>query len=644
MADFKTERKKHRGEQNTAKGLPVNDDVIKDAAERLEEYRNAKKVIDNKATQNHEWWRMRHWPQIQNQKADAGISQQTGEPKATSAWLFNSIINKHADIMDNFPKPNVLPRQQDDVADAKSLSDIVPVILEQNGYKKVYSNAAYDLVIDGGTITGVFWDSSKNDGLGDVAIRQIDIHNMFWKPGINDIQESPEVFSVAAVDNDRLIAMYPQMEGHTGNTSATVEYLHDDAIDQEKSKMSEVVDWYYKTTKLVPVIEDPETGEMVTREKTVLHFCKFCNGQLLYASENEPGMEEGFYHHGKFPFVFRVLFPVKDTPWGFGYVDVMKNPQMYIDALDEMISKNAFMKGKPRFWVKESAGINPEDFANWEKDLLTFSGQIEDVLKPVEVPTIPAFVVNQKESKIEELKETSGNRDFSQGSTQSGVTAASAIAALQEAGSKLGRDVNRVMYQGHEEEAYLVIELIRQFYSEPRSFRIDDTAGNYQFTEYSNKNINRVEQTETGEELRRRPVFDIKVVAEKQSPFSRAAQNETMKELYGLGLFAPQNAEPALVCLDGMEFEGKDSIRQQIQQNSLFMQQFQMMQQGIMMAEATYPGLGIAQMAGLAPAPMPDSGGGKKEPGTAEERAAKTDTDTTRTTKARLAASKQAAV
>ena len=642
MADFKTERKKHRGEQKSVTGLPINEDTIKDAAQRLEEYRNAKKVIDNKATQNHEWWRMRHWPQIQSQKADAGISKQKGEPKATSAWLFNSIINKHADIMDNFPKPNVLPRQQDDVADAKSLSDIVPVILEQNGYKKVYSNAAYDLVIDGGTITGVFWDSSKNDGLGDVAIKQTDVHNMFWKPGINDIQESPEVFSVAAVDNDRLIAMYPQMEGHTGNTSATVEYLHDDAIDQEKSKMSEVVDWYYKTTKIVPVIEDPETGEMVTREKTVLHFCKFCNGQLLYASENEPGMEEGFYHHGKFPFVFRVLFPVKDTPWGFGYVDVMKNPQMYIDALDEMISKNAFMKGKPRFWVKESAGINSQDFSNWEKDLLTFSGQIDDVIKPVEVPTIPAFVVNQKESKIEELKETSGNRDFSQGSTQSGVTAASAIAALQEAGSKLGRDVNRVMYQGHEEESYLVIELIRQFYSEPRSFRIDDTAGNYQFTEYSNENLNKVEQTETGEELRRRPVFDIKVVAEKQSPFSRAAQNETMKELYGLGLFAPQNAEPALVCLDGMEFEGKDSIKQQIQQNSLLMQQFQRMQQVIMQAEMVLPG--IAAQAGLAPAPMPEESGGKKEPGTAEERAAKTDTDTTRTTKARLAASKQAAV
>ena len=83
---------------------------------------------------------------------------------------------------------------------------------------------------------------------------------------------------------------------------------------------------------------------------------------------------------------------------------------------------------------------------------------------------MPAFIVNHKTNKIDELKETSGNSDFSQGSTQSGVTAASAIAALQEAGSKLSRDMIRSYYEGFEEETYLVIELIRQFYTEPRSF------------------------------------------------------------------------------------------------------------------------------------------------------------------------------
>ena len=266
---------------------------------------------------------------------------------------------------------------------------------------------------------------------------------------------------------------------------------------------------------------------------------------------------------------------------------------------------------------------------------------------------MPAFIVNHKTNKIDELKETSGNRDFSQGSTQSGVTAASAIAALQEAGSKLSRDMIRSYYDGFEEETYLVIELIRQFYTEPRSFRIDNKSGQYEFQEYSNANMTRERTTDsadgTPQIMQRKAIFDVQVVAEKQSPFSRAAQNETIKELYNMGFFAPANAEPAIVALDAMEFEGKDAIKQQIQQNSLLMQQVQRMQQTIMQVDQMLPQLGIAVQAGLAdPAEAAQrqaavSSGGK-ESGTPEERAAKNDTDSTKVAKARTKAAQQAKV
>ena len=52
------------------------------------------------------------------------------------------------------------------------------------------------------------------------------------------------------------------------------------------------------------------------------------------------------------------------------------------------------------------------------------------------VPTMPTVALNVLEMKIDELKETSSNRDVSQGSSSGGVTAAAAIAALQEAGNK----------------------------------------------------------------------------------------------------------------------------------------------------------------------------------------------------------------
>ena len=624
------------------KGEVITSEIVKQAEARRQKYAKGKKSLDEKATANQKWWRGRHWSEIKKDNKSLEDAE-----KPTSAWLFNSIINKHADMMDNFPKPNVLPRSRDSQADAEKLAKIVPVVLEQNGYQTTYSRKAYDYISDGTAITGVFWDNTKNDGMGDVAIRQIDIHNIFWKPGIEDIQESPEVFTVAAVDNKELVKMYPQMEGKVGNDKTTVKYEADDSTDD--SSMSEVVDWYYKVAEYEDVVID-ESGTTLPRPKTILHYCKYCNGEVLYSSENE-GLENGFYQHGKFPFVFQVMFPIKDYPAGFGYIDVMKEPQKYIDVLDQLLADNAFKVGTERYFVRRSLGLNVDDFADYSKPFVEFDGNLDDALKPIDTPTIPAFVLQYQTNKIEELKETSGNRDFSQGTTSGGVTAASAIAALQEAGSKLSRDMIRAAHNAFTEECYLVIELIRQFYTEPREFRIDDGKGGYEFVDYDNANI----ATETSADgiLKSKPIFDLQVTAEKKSPFSRAAQNEMAKELYSMGLFNPDMAEPALVCLDMMDFEGKDEIKKKVQDNSILMGRVQQMVGAIQAFDAAYPQFGLAQVAGLQSemqTQMPQQNqqsrgnGNVDTEGTPEERAAKTEGEATRVANARKKTAEQTLV
>lgn len=621
------------------KGEVITSEIVKQAEARREKYAKGKKSLDEKATANQKWWRGRHWSEIKKDNKSLEDAE-----KPTSAWLFNSIINKHADMMDNFPKPNVLPRSRASQFDAEKLGKIVPVVLEQNGYQTTYSRKAYDYISDGTAITGVFWDNAKNDGMGDVAIRQIDIHNIFWKPGIEDIQESPEVFTVAAVDNEELVKMYPQMEGKVGNDKTTVKYEADDSTDD--SSMSEVVDWYYKVVEYEDVVID-ETGTTLPRPKTILHYCKYCNGEVLYSSENE-GLENGFYQHGKFPFVFQVMFPIKDYPAGFGYIDVMKEPQKYIDVLDQLLADNAFKVGKERFFVRRSLGLNVDDFADYSKPFVEFDGNLDDALKPIEIPTIPAFVLQYQTNKIEELKETSGNRDFSQGTTSGGVTAASAIAALQEAGSKLSRDMIRAAHNAFTEECYLVIELIRQFYTEPREFRIDDGKGGYEFVDYDNANI--AAETSADGILKSKPIFDLQVTAEKKSPFSRAAQNEMAKELYSMGLFNPDMAEPALVCLDMMDFEGKDEIKKKVQDNSILIGRVQQMVGAIQAFDAAYPQFGLAQVAGLQSemqTQMPQQNkqsrgnGDVDTEGTPEERAAKNEGEATMVANARKKAAEQ---
>ena len=618
----------------------ITSEIVKQAEARREKYAKGKKSLDEKATANQKWWRGRHWSEIKKDNKSLEDAE-----KPTSAWLFNSIINKHADMMDNFPKPNVLPRSRDSQFDAEKLGKIIPVVLEQNGYQTTYSRKAYDYISDGTAITGVFWDNTKNDGMGDVAIRQIDIHNIFWKPGIEDIQESPEVFTVAAVDNKELVKMYPQMEGKVGNDKTTVKYEADDSTDD--SSMSEVVDWYYKVVEYEDVVID-ESGTTLPRPKTILHYCKYCNGEVLYSSENE-GLENGFYQHGKFPFVFQVMFPIKDYPAGFGYIDVMKEPQKYIDVLDQLLADNAFKVGTERYFVRRSLGLNVDDFADYSKPFVEFDGNLDDALKPIDTPTIPAFVLQYQTNKIEELKETSGNRDFSQGTTSGGVTAASAIAALQEAGSKLSRDMIRAAHNAFTEECYLVIELIRQFYTEPREFRIDDGKGGYEFVDYDNANI--AAETSADGILKSKPIFDLQVTAEKKSPFSRAAQNEMAKELYSMGLFNPDMAEPALVCLDMMDFEGKDEIKKKVQDNSILIGRVQQMVGAIQAFDAAYPQFGLAQVAGLqSEMQMPQQNqqsrgnGDVDTKGTPEERAAKTEGEATRVANARKKTAEQTLV
>lgn len=540
----------------------IGPEDVKKATEILKKYKQGKNNLENRIIENEQWYKMRHWEQIR-------ASKNGQDPEPASAWLFNSIANKHADAMDNFPSPNVLPREEGDREAAENLSQIIPVILERNNFEQTYSDAWWYKLKAGSAVYGVFWNPALENGLGDIDIKKIDILNLFWEPGKTDIQKSRNLFLVALVDNDILEAQYPKLKGKLGSNTVDIStYVYDDTVDT--SNKSAVVDWYYKRQN--------EWGG------TILHYCKFVNDEILFASENDPKKyPDGFYAHGLYPFQIDTLFPEEGTPCGFGYVDVMKDSQMYIDKLNQVILKNAILAARPRYFIKDNGSVNEKEFADISKDFVHVSGTGlgEDSLRPVDVPELPGNVLAVLQMKIDELKETSGNRDFSQGGTTSGVTAASAIAALQEAGSKLSRDMIKASYRTFQQINYLCLELIRQFYDEPRSFRILGKQGGTDFVLFDNSGIKPQKQDGAfGVDFgSRKPVFDIKITSQKASPFTRIAQNEFAKELYMAGFFNPELTDQVLPALEMMDFEGKSMVQQKVTQNGTLFKQVQVLQQ-----------------------------------------------------------------
>ena len=513
--------------------LPIGPEAVRRAQQTLQRYRAGKRNLENRILEAEQWYRLRHWECMRR--------SQKREVEPVSGWLFNAIANKHASAMDNIPAPAILPREKGDEDVAKLLGAIVPAVLEHNDFEQVYSDM-WDAKLRCGTgAYGVFWDSDAHAGLGEVAIRRIDVLSLYWEPGVGDIQNSRNLFYVQLAHKDALLERYPQLSGKLDSAVDLPKYHFDEAVDT--SDKVAVVDWYYKKS---------------FHGRTVLHYCKFVGDTVLFATENEPLYRDfGWYDHGLYPFLLDPLFRTEGTPCGFGYIDIGKSAQEYIDRGNQAIMMNLLSNARPRFFLRADGAVNREEYADMSRDFVTADGNLgADSIRPIEGKSLSDVYVRVINNKVDELKEVTGNRDISTGGAMGGVTAASAIAALQEAGSRLDRDANKASYRVFRRLVGMVIALIRQFYTAKRCFRIAGEDG-VAFLELAAGSL-----AGAGE-------FDVSVAAQKASPYSRLSQNELALQFFSAGFFRPELAGQALLCLDMMDFDRKDFVAQAIRQNAL---------------------------------------------------------------------------
>lgn len=567
---------------------------INKAIQTLVRYKSGKAALESRLVEVEQWWKIRHWEWMQEKGAKNDI-------KTASAWLFNTVMSKHADGIQSIPEANILPREEMDKPTAKMLSAIIPCVLEQNEFEKVYSDYLWQKLKGGTGAYGVFWDKSKHNGLGDIAVRKVNLLRLFWEPGIDDIQNSRNVFHVELVDTELLKQQYPQLESEATSSGviALRKFITEDNT-QDNSDKTAVVDWYYKAY---------ENG------KQVLHYCKFVNDIVLYSTEDTPELaQRGLYDHGEYPFILDPLFPVEGSPCGFGYIDVCKNAQEQIDIINQAIIKSALINATPRYFFRSDGSVNEDEFLDFTRPIVHVTGTLgADSLIPITSPGLDANSIAVVNNKIGEMKETSGNTDSSNGISQNSSQAASAIAALQEASGKTSRASTLSAYRAFCRVVNQIIELIRQFYDVPRQFRITGEMGQEQYVSFDNRMmVPQAQGTDFGIEMGlRMPVFDVKISAQTKSVYSKNSQNELAMTLYNLGIFNPQMADQALMLLDLMDFDGKDELMQKVSQNGTLLQQMAMYQQiALQLAQQQDPAL-AEQIANnvMAGAGVPQGGG-----------------------------------
>lgn len=560
----------------------IGPEQLKVFTKTLEEYKAGKSRTEQRILASENWWKLRN----SIEEAKETSQGKDGGFKSVSGWLHNVIVSKHADAMEAYPEPNILPRESGDRGEAQKLSAIVPCILEQNSFECTYSNVMWQKLKTGTGVYKIAWDTGKLNGLGDISVEKVNLLNIYWEPGITDIQRSRYFFHTELYDKDILEQMYPELKGRLkGQTFMSTKFLYDDTVKTE-NKHTVIEVYYHKNVN----------------GKQTVQYCKYVNDIVLYATENDPELaERGLYDHGKFPYVFDSLFPIEGSPCGYGFVDICRNPQMEIDLLKTSFVKNAMVGSTPRYFNRVEGGINVDQFLDLSNPIVDVSGSLsEDYVRQINFSPLNDVYVGVLDRTIQELRETSGNTETSTGNISSGVTAASAIAALQEASGKGSRDSTQAAYRAYALIVEMCIELIRQFYDMPRQFRIVGQYGMEQYISYSNAGIQPQHQGDDfGEDMGYRlPVFDIKISAQKKNVYTKVSQNELAIQFFQMGFFNPQMTDQALMCLELMEFDGRDTVMQKVAQNgTMFQKLLQYMQMALIFAQAVHPEMvqGISQ-------------------------------------------------
>ena len=586
IAEKKEQLKAPEAMQSAPMAKPVGSEQLKKLTEILQKYKSGKTVTEQRIIASENWWKLRN---ASEEQKDTDIVKKDFVSK--SGWLHNVIVSKHADAMEAYPEPNILPRESDDREEARMLSSIIPCVLEQNNFEETYDDAMWRKMKSGTCVYKVVWDKNKLNGLGDIGVECANILNLFWEPGKTDIQKSRYFFHTELCDKDLLQERYPEQlkDGLKGDAFVSSKFLYDDHVDTE-NKVTVIECYYHK----------------FIQGKNTLQYVKYVNDVVLYATENDmqPQVDElgqmkppmalvGLYDHGRYPYVFDALYPIEGSPCGYGYVDICQNPQTEIDILKSSFIRNARVGAIPRYFSRGDGSINEEEFLDLENPLVHVTGDMsEAALRPVDHKAIDGSYLNLLQWDVNELRETSGNTETSTGTTSSGVTAASAIAALQEASGKGSRDSTLSAYRAYSEIVELCIELIRQFYNMPRKFRILGQYGAEKYITYTNQRLQAQSQgMDFGQDMGMRlPMFDVKVSAQKKNTYTKVTQNELAMQFFKMGFFNPQMTDQALLCLEIMDFDGKDEIMQKISQlGTMYDKLMQYMQLAFMLAQKAAP-------------------------------------------------------
>ena len=544
--------------KNPKAGKKYDEDAVNAVYELFDKFANQYRLEWLRLEDNERVYEGDHWSE--SPYTTQKLEDDTNAPKPHTPMIHAAIESVKADLAEHEPEIVLKPDAMGSKISARVLEHVANQELAVCGFSKDWNSLTHDIHVGGWTVLESGFNDEMNCGLGGAFIRYLINTNFMCDPETADIQDGRACFKFVRKPRDWFAQRFPDEYADMKDDSplpSTDTYSSTVTPTSSDDRMRLIEAWFK--------VFNPKTN------KSSIHYLQLAGHQVLYNSAEK--YPNGYYDHGEYPFVVIPLFPKKGSALGFGLVDLYKDMQRYSDKLDQFILKNAFLASQNRLLNTDASGFSDDDLMDWSKEIV--HGEQLGGLTWFDTKPLPGYLFDYVQLMRQNIKEGSGANDQAQGKTGGGVTAKSAIAALQEMATKRSRGTAMVLHDGFKVASRQMLAVLRQHHTMTREIPVmidgHELVFEYNRSEIKPKAVDGQTPTKNEyaslvrvvnkgfkrEELPIEYFVDVKTV--RQTEYERMANNELVFEL----MAKVPNADP-VIMLEMLDIPNKEQYIEQI--------------------------------------------------------------------------------
>ena len=436
-----------------------------------------------------------------------------------SNLVFSTIESIRPIMTDNDPKFLAIPNNPDGNEYSSDVQIALDFEWDREKMSRKLPAQLIPMLVYGTAIWFVQWDGREGE-YGEVKIKAVDPFNIFPDPLAEDVDNCEYIVYATYRNANQLKQLFPDKASAIEGSRITMSELVANRDENDSSEENQVL-------VLEAWCRDWTTMDEIDGEKKL----KFPNGRVITCCPDLGIMlsdKPNPYKDGKFPFVLMKNYDVPFKFWGAGEVEQILSPQKYINELTNQIIDNAKSTANMQWIIDKNSGIGQGKLTN-RPGLVVRKNPGTEVRRDTP-PQMPGYVREQIEVLKADIQDISGVFDALKGERQGGITAGSAIMALQEASQARIRLKIKLMESALSDLANMVYKRMQQFWKLDRWVKVTDIEGNARFKEIGTQVLEND--------------FDLKVVAGSTMPVNRNAMLDLMIRL------AQTNAEDGLPMVD----------------------------------------------------------------------------------------------